>query len=45
MKEQALEERRKWIMEFLEMHDFSKLPNTIAEFYDRKDVMEPLTPE
>ena len=27
------------------MHEFSKLPNSIQEFYDRKDVMAPLTPE
>ena len=45
MKEQALEERRKFIMDFLEMHEFSRLPNSISEFYTRKDVMVPLTPE
>lgn len=28
-----LDERRKWINKFLEIHEFSNLPNSLKEFY------------
>lgn len=45
MKDKMLEERRKWIIEFMEKHDFSAVPNAAKEFYDRLKVKPPLTPE
>lgn len=32
-----LDDRRKWIKKFMEMHEFSNVPNKAADFYKRKD--------
>ena len=32
-----LDERRKWIQKFLEMHEFSNLPSNTEDFYKKKD--------
>jgi hypothetical protein len=32
-----LDERRKWIKKFMEMHEFSNVPNKAADFYKQKD--------
>ena len=45
IKEQMLQQRREWIEKFRDMNDFQKLPTSVEEFYDRNDVMMPLTPE
>lgn len=40
-----LDERREWIRDFMAMHDFKGLPNKADEFYDKKNVKPPLSPE
>ncbi len=45
IKEKMLSERRKWILNFMEQTDFSQIPNKPEEFYEREQVMMPLTPE
>jgi hypothetical protein len=35
-----LDERRKWIKKFLEMHEFSNLPSNAESFYKKKGVKE-----
>lgn len=40
-----LDERREWIREFMSMHDFKGVPNKATDFYDRKNVKPPLSPE
>jgi len=45
IKEDMLQKRREWIEKYRDMNDFQKLPVGVEEFYDRNDVMMPLTPE
>lgn len=45
IKDKMLEERRQWIREFMDMHDYKQVPNKIAEFYDKDKVKPPLSPE
>lgn len=45
IKEDMLLKRREWIEKYRDMYDFQQLPNGIEEFYERNDVMMPLTPE
>lgn len=45
IKEDMLRKRRDWIEKYRDMNDFQKLPVGVEEFYDRNDVMMPLTPE
>jgi len=37
IKQTMLDERRKWIKKFMEMHEFSNVPNKAADFYKQKD--------
>lgn len=37
IKQKMLDERRKWVKKFLEMHEFSNVPNKAADFYKQKD--------
>lgn len=39
------DERRKWINKFLEIHEFSNLPNNVGEFYKQKDEAKAPTDE
>ena len=32
-----LDERRKWIKKFMEMHEFSNVPTKAADFYKQKE--------
>lgn len=32
-----LDERRKWIKKFMEVHEFSNVPTNAAEFYKEKE--------
>jgi len=32
-----LDERRKWIKKFMEMHEFSNVPHKAADFYKQKE--------
>lgn len=32
-----LDERRKWMKKFLEMHEFSNVPNKAADFYKQQE--------
>ena len=45
MKEQMLRVRREWISEMMEMNEFSKIPDTVKDFYEREKVKIPPTPE
>ena len=45
IKEDMLQKRRAWIEKYRDMNDFQKLPVGIEEFYEKNDVMMPLTPE
>jgi len=45
MRDKMLEERRRWILEFMEKYDFSAVPNSAKEFYERLKVKPPLSPE
>lgn len=45
IKEDMLQKRREWIEKYRDMYDFQKLPASIEEFYEKNDVMMPLTPE
>lgn len=45
IQEDMLQKRREWIEKYRDMYDFQKLPANIEEFYERNDVMMPLTPE
>ena len=40
-----LDERRKWIKKFLEMHEFTNLPSNAEDFYKKKDPKEEETTE
>ncbi len=35
IKDKMLDERRKWIMEFIDKNNFSSVPNSAKEFYER----------
>lgn len=37
IKAKMMEQRRKWINKFLEIHEFSNLPNSLAQFYQQRD--------
>lgn len=37
IKQTMLDERRKWIKKFMEMHEFSNVPNKAADFYKQKE--------
>jgi hypothetical protein len=32
-----LDDRRKWIKKFMEMHEFNNVPNKAADYYKRKE--------
>ena len=36
IKQKMLDERRKWIKKFMEMHEFSNVPVKAADFYKQK---------
>ena len=40
-----LDERRKWIKKFLEMHELTNLPSNAEDFYKKKDPKEEETTE
>lgn len=37
IKQSMLDDRRKWIKKFMEMHEFSNVPNKAADYYKRKE--------
>ena len=40
-----LRDRRLWISEFMERNQFSKIPDTVKDFYERNKVKIPPTAE
>lgn len=40
-----LRDRRLWISEFMERYQFSKIPDTVKDFYEKDKVKIPPTPE
>ena len=40
-----LRARREWISQFMERAQFSKIPDTVKDFYERHKVKIPPTPE
>ena len=45
MKEKMLRERRDWISKFMEKYEYSKIPDTVKDFYEKDKVKIPPTPE
>lgn len=45
MKEKMLRDRRLWISEFMEKNEFSKIPDTVKDFYEKDKVKIPPTAE
>ena len=45
MKDKMLEERRKWVLEYMERREFTGVPYKGKEFYDKDKVRPPLTAE
>ena len=45
MKEKMLRDRRMWISEFMERNEFSKIPDTVKDFYEKDKVKIPPTAE
>lgn len=43
MKEKMLRDRRLWISEFMEKNEFSKIPDTVKDFYEKDKVKIPPT--
>ena len=40
-----LRDRRIWISEFMAKHEFSKIPDTVKDFYEKDKLKIPPTPE
>lgn len=45
MKEKMLRDRRLWISQFMERNQFSKIPDTVKDFYEKDKVKIPPTAE
>lgn len=45
MKEKMLRDRRLWISEFMERAEFTKIPDTVKDFYEKDKVKIPPTAE
>ena len=40
-----LRDRREWIAEFMERNEYTKIPDTVKDFYEKDKVKIPPTPE
>lgn len=40
-----LRARREWISEYMEKYEFSKIPDTVKDYYEKDKVKIPPTPE